>query len=188
MRQPSNRRGGGRDREPQHKINEMIRFPEVRVTGFHPETGEKFPGEVMSTRDAQFLARDLEVDMILISENANPPVVQLADYKKFLYDQKKRKKEQENNQKKTEVKELRLGPNTDDHDLNFKTNHAINWLGNGDKVKAVVFFKGRTIVHKERGELVLMKLAEALKDHGIPENMPKLEGKRMYMFFKPKGK
>lgn len=188
MRRGKRNNNRRRERGPQHKINEMIRFPEVRVTGTHPETEEKFPGEVMSTRDAQFLARDLGVDMILISEKANPPVVQLADYKKFLYDQKKRKKEQEQNQKKTEVKELRLGPNTDDHDLNFKTNHAINWLDNGDKVKAVVFFRGRTIVHKDRGELILMKLAEALKEHGIPENMPKMEGKRMYMFFKPKGK
>lgn len=170
---------------PEHKINEFIGVPEVRVTGDNPETGEKFTGEIMTTQEAQRLADDLGSDLILINTKATPPIVRIQNYKKFLYEAKKRKKDMAANTKKTEIKELRLGPNTDEHDLKFKTNHAINWLSNGDKVKAVVFFKGRTIVHKDRGELILLKLAEKLEGHGMPENVPKLEGKRMYIFFKP---
>lgn len=177
-----------RKNEPEHKINEFIRAHQVRVTGEHPSTGEKLPGDVMLTRDALSLANQLEVDMVLISETANPPVVRLIDYKKFLYDQKKKKKEMASNATKTEIKELRLGPNTDDHDLDFKSRHAANWLNNGDKVKAVIFFKGRNIMHKERGEIILLRLAEKLMECGLPEAMPQLEGKKMFMFIKPKPK
>lgn len=143
-------------------------------------------GDVMSTRDALKLATDMELDLILINDKAAPPIVQIAEYQKFVYNLRKKKKEQEANTKKTEIKELRLGPNTDEHDLAFKTKHAESWLKNGDKVKAIVFFKGRMIVHKDRGEIILLKLASALEDVAIVENMPKLEGKRMYMFLKPK--
>lgn len=187
------KKGGGRrpqqvNRGPEHKINELIRVPEVRLTGTNPVTDEKFQGDVMSTREALKIAGDLELDLIMINDKAAPPIVQIAEYQKFLYNLKKKKKEQESNTKKTEIKELRLGPNTDDHDLAFKTKHAENWLKNGDKVKATVFFKGRMIVHKDRGEIVLLKLAAALEEYAIVENMPKLEGKRMFMFLKPKPK
>lgn len=177
-----------KSREPEHKINESIRVTEVRLTGTHPTTGDKFKGEVMSTRDALKLADSLESDLILTSDKSNPPIVQICEYQKFLYDLKKRKKEQDSNAKKTEIKELRLGPNTDDHDLEFKTKHAISWLENGDKVKATLMFKGRMIMHKDRGEIVLLKLAAALDEYGIPEQLPKMEGKKMFMFFKPKPK
>jgi translation initiation factor IF-3 len=174
-------------RGPEHKINEYIRVPEVRLTGNHPHNHEeKFSGEIMDTREALKLARDLEADLILINEKSGPPIAQIAEYQKFLYNIKKRKKEQESNTKKTEIKELRLGPNTDEHDLAFKTKNAITWLAKGDKVKAIVFFKGRNIIHKDRGEVVLLKLADALSEYAIPENMPKLDGKKMYIFFKPR--
>jgi len=176
-------------RGPEHQINEYIRVQEVRLTGTHPNNiEEKYPGDIMKTSEALRLARSLESDLILINDKADPPIVQIAEYQKFLYNMKKRKKEQEANTKKTEIKELRLGPNTDEHDLAFKTNHAIGWLANGDKVKAVILFKGRNIVHKDRGEVILLKLAEALAEHGIAEALPKMEGKRMYIFFKPKPK
>lgn len=181
-------RGPYKPKAPQHKINEMIRAHEVRVTGTHPATGEKFPGEVMDTREAQRLAHSLDTDLVMVSETADPPVVRICDYKKFLYEQKRRKKDQEQSSKRVEVKELRLGPTTDEHDLEFKSKHAINWLQNGDKVRAVVVFKGRMITHKEHGELVLAKLAQKLEEYGLPENLPTMEGKRMYMSFKPKPK
>lgn len=189
MRKKSGRGSYQPKRGPEHKINEHIRVQEVRLTGTHPDNHEeKFQGEVMETIEALRLAQSLESDLILINDKASPPIVQIADYQKFLYNLKKKKKEQENNTKKTEIKELRLGPNTDEHDLEFKTRHAASWLDNGDKVKAVVFFRGRNIVHKDRGEVILLKLAAALEEHGVAENMPKMEGKRMYIFFKPKSK
>jgi translation initiation factor IF-3 len=171
---------------PEHKLNEQIRSAEVRITGLNPATGEKFTGDVLNTRDALALAKSFECDMILITESANPPVVQIADYKKYLYEQKKHKKEKDANSKKIELKELRLTPNTDDHDLDFKTKHAISWLNKGDKVKAVVVFKGRMMSYKDRGELILLKLASNLADAGIPESMPILDGRKMFMIFKPK--
>jgi translation initiation factor IF-3 len=174
--------------EPEHKINENIRHPQVRVTGEHPVTGEKMPGLVMPTRQAMSMADELGVDLVMITESADPPVVRLVDYKKYLYDQKRRKKEMESNATKTEVKELRLGPNTDEHDIEFKARHAANWLSSGDKVKVVMQFKGRNIVHKDRGELLMLKMAEKLMEHGSPEGMPQMEGKKMFMYFKPKKK
>lgn len=189
MRKPVGRGSYQPKRGPEHQINEHIRVPEVRLTGTHPNNhDEKFPGDIMKTSDALQLANSLDSDLILINDKAAPPIVQIAEYQKFLYNIKKRKKEQESNAKKTEIKELRLGPNTDEHDLAFKTKHAISWLDNGDKVKAVIFFKGRNIVHKDRGEVILLKLAEALTDHGTPESLPMMEGKKMYIFFKPKPK
>lgn len=188
MRTPARKPFRPRQAEPEHKINEHVRCPQVRVTGENPSTGEKYPGTVMSTQQAQRMADELGVDLVLISETADPPVVRLIDYKKFLYDQKRRKKEMESNATKTEVKELRLGPNTDDHDIEFKARHATNWLSNGDKVKVVMQFKGRNIVHKDRGELLMLKMAEKLMEHGTPEGLPQMDGKKMFMYFKPKKK
>lgn len=123
-----------------------------------------------------------------IAPNAKPPVCKIIDYKKFLYEQKKKQKELKAKQSKVVIKEIRFGPNTDDHDFEFKLNHAKKFLEDGAKVKAYVFFKGRTIVFKERGEILLLKFAQQLEDYGIVEQMPKLEGKRMIMFITPKKK
>ena len=126
------------------------------------------------------------LDLVEISPKASPPVCKIIDYKKFLYDQKKRQKIIKANASKTVVKEIRFGPNTEEHDLNFKTKHAL--LEEGAKVKAFVFFRGRSIVFKEKGEILLLKFAQALEEHGVVEQMPKLEGKRMTMFIAPKKK
>lgn len=128
------------------------------------------------------------IDLVEISPNADPPVCRLVDYKKFLYDQKKRQKQLKQKQVQTVIKEIRYGPNTDDHDFNFKLNHARKFLEAGSKVKAYVFFKGRSIVYKEQGEVLLLRLATELEDVGIVEKMPELRGKRMIMFISPKKK
>lgn len=128
------------------------------------------------------------MDLVEIAPNAKPPVCKIIDYKKFLYEQKKKQKELKAKQSKVVIKEIRFGPNTDDHDFEFKLNHAKKFLEDGAKVKAYVFFKGRTIVFKERGEILLLKFAQQLEDYGIVEQMPKLEGKRMIMFITPKKK
>jgi len=189
MRRKGGKRKPFKKRGPEHKINDQIRVPNVRLTGNRPDNpDESFQGTVMPTKEAIELADSLDADLILINDKSSPAIVQICDYQKFLYNLKKRKKEQEANTKKTEIKELRLGPNTDDHDLEFKTKHAINWLNNGDKVKAIVFFRGRNIIHKDRGEIILLRLAAALEEYAVVENMPKLEGKRMHMFLKPKAK
>ncbi len=132
------------------------------------------------------MANDLELDLVEISPTANPPVCRIIDYKKFLYEQKKKQKEIKAKSAKIVVKEIRLGPQTDDHDFQFKLNHAKKFLGDGAKVKVDVFFKGRTIIYKEQGEAMLLKFAEALLELGKPEMMPKLEGKRMIMIIAPK--
>lgn len=134
------------------------------------------------------MADEQGLDLVEISPNANPPVCKIIDYKKFLYDKKKKQKEIKAKTAKIVVKEIRLGPNTDDHDFNFKLNHAKKFLEDGAKVKVDVFFKGRTIIYKEKGELILLKFAQALEDVGKVERMPKLEGKRMIMIITPKGK
>tara|TARA_B100000902_G_scaffold389856_1_gene437766 strand:- start:42024 stop:42422 length:399 start_codon:yes stop_codon:yes gene_type:complete len=128
----------------------------------------------------------MNLDLVEISPNADPPVCKVIDYKKFIYDQKKKQKAIKAKTVKVVVKELRFGPQTGDHDFNFKLNHAINFLKDGYKVKAFVFFRGRTIVFKEQGEILLLKLAQALEEFGIIENMPKLEGKKMIMMIAPK--
>lgn len=130
----------------------------------------------------------MELDLVEISPNAEPPVCRIIDYKKFLYNQKKKQKEIKNKQSKVVVKEVRFGPNTDDHDFEFKLNHAKKFLDEGSKLKAFVFFKGRTIVFKERGEILLLRFAQELEDYGVVEQMPKLEGKRMIMMISPKKK
>lgn len=142
----------------------------------------------MSTSQALALARELELDLVEISPKADPPVCRITEYKKFLYDQKKKQKEIKAKQTKVTVKEIRFGPNTDDHDFQFKLKHARKFLEEGSKLKAYVFFRGRTIVFKERGEILLLKFAQELEDVGVVEQMPKLEGKRMTIMFNPKKK
>jgi len=134
------------------------------------------------------MADELELDLVEISPKADPPVCRIIDYQKFLYQQRKKQKEQKQNAVQVSVKEVRFGPNTDEHDYNFKLKHAEGFLNNGDKVKAFVFFKGRSILFKEKGEILLLRLAQDLEEVGKVEQMPKLEGKRMTMFLSPKKK
>ena len=163
----------------QYRVNEQIRVREVRVVG---DDG----AVVMPTRQALDLARQKGVDLVEISPNAQPPVCRLIDYSKFLYQQKKRAKEMKAKQVKVEVKEIRFGPQTGENDYNFKLKHAKEFLLDGNKVRAYVFFRGRSIVYKEQGEAQLLKFAEALLDYGKPEVRPRLEGKRMLMIIAPK--
>lgn len=142
----------------------------------------------MATRDALAVAKEQGLDLVMITEKADPPVCRIIDYKKFLYDQKKKQKEIQAKAQKVTVKEIRFGPNTDDHDYEFKLKHAYKFLEEGSKLKAFVFFKGRTIVYKDKGEILLLRLAQDLEEVGKVEQMPKLEGKRMIMFIGPKKK
>jgi translation initiation factor IF-3 len=137
---------------------------------------------------ARAIARDLELDLVEISPKASPPVCKIIDYKKFLYEQKKREKAQKSKSTKVIIKEIRFGPNTDEHDYEFKKKHAIKFLSDGAKLKAFVFFKGRSIIFKDKGHILLLRLAQDLEDYGKVEQMPKLEGKRMIMFIAPKKK
>lgn len=150
--------------------------------------GEGIEPGVFPLAKALSVASQMGLDLVEISPKASPPVCKIIDYKKFLYDQKKRQKVIKANASKTVIKEIRFGPNTEEHDLNFKTKHALKFLEEGSKVKAFVFFRGRSIVFKEKGEILLLKFAQALEEHGVVEQMPKLEGKRMTMFIAPKKK
>jgi translation initiation factor IF-3 len=150
--------------------------------------GENIEQDVYSTGDALKLAEELGLDLVEISPKADPPVARILDYKKFLYDQKKKQKELKSKQQKIVIKEIRFGPNTDDHDFQFKLKHALKFLEEGSKVKAYVFFRGRSIVFKERGEILLLKFAQELEEVGLVESMPRLEGKRMTMMINPKNK
>jgi translation initiation factor IF-3 len=152
----------------------------VRLIGDNVEQG------IYSYQQAMRMADEMNLDLVEIAANANPPVCRIIDYQKFLYAQKKKQKEAKANAKKMEVKEIRFGPQTDDHDYNFKLKHAIEFLKDGNKVKAYVFFRGRSIVFKEQGELLLTRFANDLAEYGKPENMPNLEGKRMILNFSPK--
>lgn len=143
------------------------------------------PG-IYNLREALTIAEHLGLDLVEISPTANPPVCKVVDYKKFLYELKKKQKEIKAKTAKIIVKEIRLGPNTDEHDFNFKLNHAIKFLKDGAKVKVDVFFKGRSIIYKEQGEIILLKFAQAITDYGKIEQMPRLEGKRMIMIITPK--
>lgn len=176
-----NRRLPRREENP-HKINEHIRAREVRVVG------EGIEPKVYTLDQALRLAQEQELDLVEISPNADPPVCRIVDYKKFLYEQKKKQKELKAKQSKVVVKEIRFGPNTDDHDFNFKLKHAEEFLKEGAKVRAYVFFKGRSIVFKERGEILLLKFAQALEEIGVVESMPSLEGKRMFIMINPRKK
>lgn len=152
----------------------------VRVVGENIQMG------IYPLREALNMADDLGLDLVEISPSANPPVCKVVDYKKFLYEQKKKQKEIKAKSAKVVVKEIRLGPNTDDHDFNFKLKHAIKFLQEGAKVKVDVFFRGRSIIYKEQGEIILLKFAQELVEYGKPEQLPKLEGKRMIMIISPK--
>lgn len=162
-------------------INERIRAKTVRVVGENVEN----PG-VFSIQEALKIAGDLELDLVEISPNADPPVCKVTDYQKFLYQHKKKQKEIKAKTTKVVVKEIRFGPHTDEHDYNFKLKHAQKFLEEGAKVKAYVFFKGRTIVYKEDGEILLLKFAQDLEEIGKVEQLPRLEGKRMIIILSPK--
>ena len=164
---------------PSYRINEQIRAKEVRVVG----DGEPV---VMPIRQALDLARQQGVDLVEISPNAQPPVCRLIDYSKFLYQQKKKAKEMKAKQVKVEVKEIRFGPQTGENDYNFKLKHAKEFLEEGNKVKAYVFFRGRSILFKEQGEVLLLRFANDLEDLAKVEQLPRLEGKKMFLFLAPK--
>lgn len=163
-------------------INERITDPMVRVVGDGMEP------TIMNTKEALRRAYDQGLDLVMISPNANPPVCKFIEYQKFLYELKKKEKERKANSQKVVIKEIRLSPQTDEHDFDFKLKHAIRFLQEGNKVKVDVFFRGRAIVYKEQGETQLLKFAEALMEYGKPESMPKLEGKRMLMIIAPNKK
>ena len=163
----------------QYRINEQIRVREVRIVG---DNGSS----VMPTREALDIARNQGVDLVEISPNANPPVCRLIDYSKFLYQQKKRQKEMKAKQVKVEVKEIRFGPQTDEHDYQFKLKHAMEFLQEGNKVRAYVFFRGRSILFKEQGEVLLLRFANDLEEYAKVEQLPRLEGKKMFLFLAPK--
>ncbi|MFZ4060577.1 MAG: translation initiation factor IF-3 [Bacteroidia bacterium] len=163
-------------------MNDRIRAQQVRMVGDNVEPG------IYSLRDALRMSEEQELDLVEIAPQAEPPVCKVIDYKKFLYDQKRRQKEIKANASKVVVKEIRFGPQTDDHDFQFKLNHAKGFLNEGAKVKAYVFFKGRSIVFSDQGEVLLLKFAQELEEFGKVENLPSLEGKRMTMMIGPKKK
>lgn len=169
-----------RDSKDAHRINERIRVPEVRLVGDNVTEG------IYPTREALKIAQQQELDLVEIAPTAKPPVCRIIDYQKFVYQQKKKLKEQKAKAVKVTVKEIRFGPQTDDHDYNFKLKHAINFLGEGSKVKAFVFFRGRSILFKEQGELLLLRFANDLEEYAKVENMPIMEGKRMSIMLSPK--
>lgn len=169
-------------KEEPYAVNERIRAKEVRLVGDNVENG------IYPIQQAQKIADDMELDLIEISPTAQPPVCKILDYSKFLYQQKKRLKEQKAKATKVVVKEIRFGPQTDDHDYNFKLKHAQSFLQEGSKVKAYVFFKGRSILFKEQGEVLLLRFANDLEEYGKVEQMPVLEGKRMIIMISPKKK
>ena len=171
-----------KEQQQEHRTNHMIKALELRLVGENLEPG------VYSLADAIKIAKEQELDLVEISPGAKPPVCKIIDYNKFLYEEKKKKKEMKAKSKTSEVKEIRFTPNTDDHDFEFKVKHAEKFLADGDKVKAHVQFKGRAIMFKERGELLLLKFADRLKDVGALEGLPKMEGKRMLVMFAPKAK
>ena len=163
----------------QYRVNEQIRVREVRVVSEGGST-------VMATRSALEMAREQGVDLVEISPNAQPPVCRLIDYSKFLYQQKKHAKEMKAKQAKVEIKEIRFGPQTDEHDYNFKLKHAQEFLTEGNKVRAYVFFHGRSILFKEQGEVLLLRFANDLEEYAKVEQLPKLDGKKMFLYLAPK--
>ncbi|NVO11727.1 MAG: translation initiation factor IF-3 [Bacteroidales bacterium] len=169
------------DKDNKFLINEQIRYKLVRIVGENIDNQG-----VVSIEEARRMAESLELDLVLISDKADPPVCRIIDFQKFLYQQKKKQKEIRANTQKVVVKEIRFGPNTDEHDYNFKLKHAQNFLEDGSKVKAYVFFKGRSILFKEQGEILLLRFAQDLEEIGKVEQLPKLEGKRMTIFITPK--
>lgn len=175
----------------QYRINEQIRIPEVRLVGDSLEkisavAGQPVEAGVYPTRKVREWAELMELDVVEISPNAVPPVVRITDFNKFLYEKKKKEKEIKAKAAKTVIKEIRFGPNTDDHDFEFKVRHAKGFLEEGAKVKAYVQFKGRAIVFKDRGELILLRFLKELEEMGAAESLPKLEGRRMHVVVAPK--
>ncbi len=164
----------------QYRTNEAIRVKEVRLVGDNVEQG------VYTIQQALRIANDQELDLVEISPNVNPPVCRIVDYQKFIFQLKKKQKEQKAKSVKVVVKEIRFGPQTDDHDYNFKLKHAKGFLSEGSKVKAYVFFRGRSILFKDQGEVLLLRFANDLEDYGRVESMPVLEGKRMTIMLAPK--
>ncbi len=182
-----------RSLEPEFNINFRIKAPKIRLVGDNlneiaEAVGQSITPDVYNTRQAQKWAEAVQLDLVEISPKADPPVCKIIDYKKFLYNRKKKQKELKSKTAKTVVKEIRFGPNTDDHDFNFKLKHAIKFLEDGAKVKAYVHFRGRSIVFKERGELLLLRFIQELTEVGSAENLPKLEGRRMIVMIGPKKK
>jgi translation initiation factor IF-3 len=180
-----------RVKEPEYNINRRIRVTEVRIVGSNlkeisDKYGQTIESGIYPTKQALAIAEAVEMDLVEISAKAKPPVARIVDYSKFLYEKKKREKEIKSNAQKTVIKEIRFGPNTDDHDFQFKLRHAEKFLEEGAKVKAFVQFRGRSIVFKERGELLLLRFIEALTKIGQPEALPKMEGRRMFVFVAPK--
>jgi len=173
------RKIGYRGKADPHRINKRITSDPIRL--IHDENSD-----IVSLEEALKMADDAELDLVEISPNAHPPVCKILDYKRFLYEQKKRAKEQKSKQIKMVIKEIRFGPNTDEHDVEFKRKHAEKFLLEGNKVRAYVFFRGRSIVHKERGELLLLQFAESLAEISKLEQMPKMEGKKMIIMLAPK--
>lgn len=177
----------------EHRLNRQIKVPKIRLVGDNLEEisealGNTIEAGVFNTSQVLSWAEKLELDLVEISPNADPPVCKLIDYKKFVYDKKKREKEIKAKAQKTVIKEIRFGPNTDDHDFEFKVNHAKKFLEEGAKVKSYVQFKGRAIVFKDRGELILLKFLKELEEYGAAEELPKLEGRRMIVMVTPKKK
>ncbi len=179
-RQPQRR--NDRNNNAPNAINEHIRAREVRMVGDNVTPG------IYTIQEARRIAEELELDLVEISPTADPPVCKVLDYQKYLYQQKKKAKEIKAKATKVVVKEIRFGPQTDDHDYNFKLKHAVGFLQEGAKVKAYVFFKGRSILFKEQGEVLLLRFANDLEDYGKVEQMPVLEGKRMIIMLSPKKK
>lgn len=163
-----------------HRINDRIRVPKIRLVGENVEPG------VFETRQALRMADDMDLDLVEISPNADPPVCKIIDYSKFMYDQRKKQKELASKAVKVVIKEIRFGPNTSDHDYDFKKKHAIEFLKAGNKVKAFVFFRGRSIVFKDKGEILLLRLAQDLEEYGKVEHMPSMDGKKMNITLAPK--
>ena len=182
------------DNQSQFRVNENIRIPEIRLVGDNMDDISRAAGKtieagnVYQTRQAREWAEELGMDLVEISPNAKPPVCKIIDYNKFLYEKKKREKELKSKTSKTVIKEIRFGPNTDDHDFEFKLRHAQKFLEEGAKVKAYVMFRGRSIVFKERGELLLLKFLKELEEFGSAEMLPKMEGRRMTVIISPKKK
>lgn len=166
-------------REPEHKINDKIRATQVRLVG------EGIEPRVVSIQEALKIAEDKGLDLVEIAAQADPPVCKIVDYQKYLYERKKKEKETKAKAAKQVLKEIRFGPNTDEHDFNFKVKHAQKFLEEGAKVKAYVHFRGRTIAYKEKGEIILLKFAQALEEFGKVEMLPKLEGNRMFLHLAP---
>ncbi|MGE5356847.1 MAG: translation initiation factor IF-3 [Deltaproteobacteria bacterium] len=188
-----NQSPGKDDLKNQYRINSMIKAPEIRLVGENMEeisqiAGYNVPVDIYNTKLALHWATELGKDLVEISPNAVPPVCKIVDFSKFIYQQKKKQKEIQANAVKVTIKEIRFGPNTDDHDFNFKLNHAKKFLEENNKVKAYVFFRGRAIAFKDRGELLLLKFIKELADFGSVENLPKLEGNKMIVIITPKKK